>query len=189
MTTTLEAKISLTEFLKLPETKPASEFIDGRIYQKPMPKGKHSRLQSKLCNTVNEVGEGEKVALAFTELRCTFGGRSIVPDVVVFEWERVVFDEDGEIADSFLVCPDWVIEIFSPEQSSTKVIRNILHFLKYGCKLGWLIDPEESVILVFLPHQEILELVGEECLPVPDFIKLNLTVSDVFNWLKPVKLI
>lgn len=37
--------LSLDEFLVLPETTPASEYIDGKIYQKPMPKGKHSLLQ------------------------------------------------------------------------------------------------------------------------------------------------
>ena len=29
--------ITLEDFLKLPETKPASEFIDGQMLQKPMP--------------------------------------------------------------------------------------------------------------------------------------------------------
>ena len=28
---------TLEKFLKLPETKPAREYIDGKIYQKPMP--------------------------------------------------------------------------------------------------------------------------------------------------------
>ncbi len=37
--------LTLDEFLKLPETKPASEYINGEIIPKPMPKGKHSRLQ------------------------------------------------------------------------------------------------------------------------------------------------
>jgi hypothetical protein len=31
-------QLSLAEFLQQPETKPASEYIDGKIYQKPMPK-------------------------------------------------------------------------------------------------------------------------------------------------------
>ncbi|MBC1270530.1 Uma2 family endonuclease, partial [Trichormus variabilis FSR] len=35
-------RISLEEFLQLPETKPVSEYIDGEIIQKPMPQGKHS---------------------------------------------------------------------------------------------------------------------------------------------------
>ncbi|NES46655.1 Uma2 family endonuclease, partial [Moorena sp. SIO2C4] len=34
--------VSLEAFIKLPETKPASEYIDGQIVQKPMPQGKHS---------------------------------------------------------------------------------------------------------------------------------------------------
>jgi len=32
--------LSLQEFLQQPETKPASEYIDGEIIQKPMPKGR-----------------------------------------------------------------------------------------------------------------------------------------------------
>lgn len=45
--------ITLEEFLQLPETKPAREYINGEIIQKPMPKGRHSRLQGKLCAAIN----------------------------------------------------------------------------------------------------------------------------------------
>jgi Uma2 family endonuclease len=48
-------QLSLTDFLKLPETKPASEYIDGRIYQKPMPEGKHSAIQTFLAPAINQV--------------------------------------------------------------------------------------------------------------------------------------
>ncbi len=41
-------QISLAEFLDLPETKPASEYIDGQIIQKPMPPGHHSIIQLEL---------------------------------------------------------------------------------------------------------------------------------------------
>ncbi len=55
--------------------------------------------------------------------------------------------------------PDWVIEILSPEQSQTKVTGKILHCLKYGSKLGWLVDPVEKSVLVYPPGQqpELLE--------------------------------
>ena len=55
MTTVITQSLTLEEFLKLPETKPVSEYINGEIIIKPMPKGKHSRLQLKLCNSVNDV--------------------------------------------------------------------------------------------------------------------------------------
>ena len=187
MTTTQNLSIGLEEFLKLPETKPASEFIDGRIYQKPMPQGKHSRLQFKLCNAVNQVTEKPKIALAFPELRCTFGGRSIVPDVTVFSWGRIPFDPDGEISNSFDIHPDWTIEILSPDQNATKVIRNILHCLRHGTQLGWFIDPDERLIIAFFPGEEPIELTGEQRLPVTEFLQLDLTVNQVFDWLKAGK--
>ncbi|WP_413198632.1 Uma2 family endonuclease [Nostoc piscinale] len=180
-------RISLEEFLQLPETKPVSEYIDGEIIQKPMPQGKHSRLQLQLPNAINHVTEPKKTALAFPELRCTFGGRSTVPDVAVFAWNRIPVDEKGNIANVFNTYPDWTIEILSPEQkSSTKVTKNILHCLNHGTSLGWLIDPEEYCVLVYPPHQQIIYLDNEEdILPVPDLVSdLNLTLGQLFGWLK-----
>jgi Uma2 family endonuclease len=192
VTNLISVLITLDEFLKQPETTPASEYIDGIIYQKPMPQGKHSRLQLKFCNAINEVAEKSKIAItkwrcaiAFPELRCTFSNRSIVPDASVFLWQRISFDENGEIDNSFFIAPDWVIEILSPHQNSTKVISNILHCIKHDCKLGWLIDPESRIILVFQPQQLPLELSGEDILPILSFIDLKLTVNQVFSWLKP----
>ncbi len=184
MTTAIPSSLNLEEFLKLPETKPASEFIDGRIYQKHIPQGKHSRLQLKFCDTVNQVAEAPKIALAFPELRCTFGNRSIIPDACVFSWERIPFEADGEVPNAFEIYPDWTVEILSPDQRSTRVISNILHCLKYGTQLGWLIDPDERLILAFIPGQEPVELLGSDRLPIPKFLKLDLTVDQVFGWLK-----
>ncbi len=187
MTVAKPVKITLEEFLKLPETKPASVYIDGEIIQKPMPKARHSRLQGKLVTTINEVVEGNCIAYAFPELRCTCGGRSIVPDVAILNWENIRFDANGEPIDDILIAPDWTIEILSPEQSSNRVTGNILHCLKYGCKLGWLIDPDDRSILIFKPKQEPELFSGQDILPVLDGIELILTVEQVFDWLKMKK--
>ena len=176
--------LSLPEFLEFPETKPASEFIDGEIVQKPMPKGRHSRLQGTLTTTLNQVIESPRIALALPELRCSFGSRSIVPDVAVFTWERIPFTESGEIPDDFLIAPDWVIEILSPEQSSLKVIDNILYCLQAGTRLGWLLAPDDRSILAFLPGQEPVMLTGDNRLLVLPEIPLDLTANTVFDWLK-----
>jgi Uma2 family endonuclease len=184
VTAILAQSLTLEEFLKLPETKPASEWVDGYIYQKPMPQGKHARLQLKFCDTVNRVAEESRIALAFPELRCTFGERSIVPDATVFAWDRIPLEPDGEVANVFNIHPDWVVEILSPDQSTTKVIRNILHCLKHGTQLGWLLDPEEHLILGFMPGREPVEFTGGDSLPVPSFLSLELTVDRVFDWLK-----
>ncbi len=46
-------QITLEEFLDLPDTKPASEYIDGEIIQKHMPQGQHSILQLELGMEIN----------------------------------------------------------------------------------------------------------------------------------------
>jgi Uma2 family endonuclease len=83
--------LPLEEFLTLPETKPASEYFDGQITQKPMPAGKHSTIQCDLGATLNGLLKPNRIARAYPELRCTFGNRSIVPDLAIFTWEQTHF--------------------------------------------------------------------------------------------------
>ncbi len=186
MVKTAHKPITLEEFLELPETQPPSEYINGQIIQKPMPQGKHSRLQAKLVTAMNNIAESQKIAYAFPELGCTFGGRVIVPDIVVLRWEKIPLDENGDIANVIVTYPDWTIEILSPDQSVTKVTGNILHCLNQGTTLGWLIDPATRSILIFPANQQPQLLENpEDILLVPEFLEnLTLTVEDVFNWLK-----
>ncbi len=155
----VKPNITLEQFLEYPETKPYSEYLNEKIEQKPMPQGQHSVLQGRLCSTINEVVLANKVAYALPELRCTFAGVSIVPDISVFTWERIPKNEQGKIANRFQTYPDWAIEILSPEQSANKVIRKIIFCLEQGTQLGWLIDPENESIMIFkvksIPYNQI----------------------------------
>ena len=175
--------LTLKEFLKLPETKPASEFINGQVIQKPMPQGEHSRLQGKLCEAINQVGEAAKIAYAFPELRCTFSGQSVVPDIAVFRWDRILRKPSGRIENRFTIHPDWSIEILSPEQSQTRVLINLLHCVQNGTELGWLIDPDEVAVLIVWPDQRVEVLQGDSTLPVIEGLNLSLTANQLFDWL------
>ena len=177
---------SLAEFLALPETEPASEYINGKIIQKPMPQGKHSIIQRELSFALTLAFRPSSTAQAFPELRCTFGGRSIIPDIAVFRSERIPCDRDGQIANSFNLPPDWTIEILSPSQSQTRVTRNVIHCLNHGSKMGWIIDPAESLIFTYGSGKsaDVFEDPGES-LPTPEFAEaVKLTLGEVFAWLQ-----
>jgi Uma2 family endonuclease len=120
----------------------------------------------------------------YWELRCTFGGRSVVPDISVIAWNRIQVNDSGEPEDNFLEAPDWVIEVLSPDQKATRVINNLLHCLHHGCKLGWLVDPDDYSVLTFAPQQE--PNVYRESLPIPSIpgINLELTPAQIFAWRK-----
>ncbi|MBE9080178.1 Uma2 family endonuclease [Romeria aff. gracilis LEGE 07310] len=186
MVQTPPKSITLDEFLQLPETKPASEYLHGQIIQKPMPQGQHSAIQGELITAINVMTKPEHIAWAFPELRCTFGGRSIVPDLSVFQWNRLPIEDDGTIANVFAAHPDWTIEILSPGQSVTRVASNILHCIEHGCQLGWLIDPGEQLVQIYDPDKRLTSLESAEArLPAPAFVAgLQLTVGQLFGWLK-----
>lgn len=176
--------LTLDDFLRLPaiEESPAWEYIDGEAVQKPMPGGKHSRLQLRLASTINAATSTYE---ALPELRCTFGGRSLVPDLVVVPNEQIPIDGDGEIISTGLeFAPPWVIEILSPDQNQTKVTRKILHALRHGGQIGWLVDPEERVVLVYRCDRLPDEFTEDAVLPCLEGINLQLTAEEMFGWLK-----
>jgi Uma2 family endonuclease len=183
MTVASVKSITLEEFLQLPETKPASEFIHGQIKQKPMPQGEHSLLQGTLCQHINQVTKSKQIAITFPELRCVFGGAAIVPDLSVFRWERIPRQPSGRIANRFEIHPDWAIEILSPEQKYKKVLANLLHCAQHGTELGWLLDPEDESILAVFGDRRVQEFKNSDLLPILDGIKLELTVQQIFSWL------
>jgi Uma2 family endonuclease len=180
----LSLNFSLEKFLQIPETQPASEYIEGKIYQKPMPQGEHSTLQSFLVTSINEIGKPQHLAYAFPELRCTFEGMSLVPDIAVFEWSRIPLHPNGRIANKFTIPPDWIIEILSPEQSPNRVIRKITFSIQHGAKLGWFVDSGDESIMIFQPDRlpEIKQ--GRDILPVLSVLgNWQLSVENIFSCL------
>lgn len=109
-----------------------------------------------------------------------------MPAVAVFAWERIQRDSDGKIANQFLVAPDWTVEILSPCQSKTKVMRNILHCLEHGAQMGWLIDPDEELIFVYRDDRTVTIFEqAKDVIPVPAFADaIQLSVGQVFGWLE-----
>ena len=180
MDTILTQKLTLEEFLKLPnlEESPAWEYVGGNAIQKPMPKVRHSILQKRLLVAIDNL---ESNYLALPELRCTFGDRSVVSDIVVVSWDKIQLNEFGEPEDNFKQAPDWAIEILLPDQNTNRVIDNLLYCLHHGSQLGWLIDPNDYSVLILTPQQEIEICRGSQQLQVLTDINLQLTAEEVFN--------
>jgi Uma2 family endonuclease len=190
MVTTIEKPqiLSLEAFLALPETQPASEYANGVITPKAIPKGKHSIIQFELASAINQQTKPQKSAYALPELRCTFAGRSIVADIAVIRWQNLPLDPDGEISNQFSQAPDWIIEILSPDQSPVLVIEKILFCLSQGSEIGWLIDPATKSVMIFQNGSTQIYFAETET-PQPLTVligleNLQITATDIFAWLK-----
>jgi Uma2 family endonuclease len=176
--------LTLEEFLKLPEQKPVLEYIDGQVKAKAVPQKKHSVITRRLADRIDQFAVPAGLGMSFVELRCTFVGRSIVPDVVFLLEEHIATDEQGEPVNETPIPPDIHVEIISPDQSVTSSHEKLVHSTSNGCPLGWLIHPERKTIDAYRPGRPPERLADDGVLdgdPVlPGF---RVPVAEVFGWL------
>ena len=170
--------LTLKDFLQLPniEESPAWELINQVPSQKPMPTLYHSRLQKRL---VAKIDSASTTYEALPEFRCVLSSNSIVPDIAITRIDRLPTTNQPLAG-----APDWLIEILSPDQRSTKVIAKIQTCLEEGAQLAWLIDPLEEIILVFQSHQPLIISRGDSLLTVPSDLPLTLSAQEIFSWIK-----
>jgi len=179
--------ITLEEFLRLPEIDehPYQEYIDGRMEAKGMPQKTHSALQKRLMEHIDGFAARESSGKSFPELRCTFAGHSIIPDVVFLREEHIEFDEDGELINATVRAPEIHIEIVSRDKSVRKCREKLIFSTTNGCLLGWLIDPELRTVHVFRAGQPPIQVAADGVLEgEPVLPGYRLPVSELFGWLK-----
>ncbi|HLH21609.1 MAG TPA: Uma2 family endonuclease [Chloroflexota bacterium] len=180
-----QQRLTLEEFLKRPERKPALEYEDGVVTQKVAPKSRHSALQGGFLEWINGYARPRHLARAFPELRTTFAGVSRVPDVSVFAWDRIPADAEGNLVDDVFEPPDIAVEIVSPKQGVNGLIRRCLWYVAHGVHLALLVDPTDRSIIAFRPEGRTSALRGADVLDLGDVIPgLRLTVAEIFAALR-----
>lgn len=174
-------RLTLDQFLELPEAEPALEFWHGEVTQKVSPKGPHSALQYGFGDLVTRGTRPPRSFRIFTEARITFGGISTVPDLVIYRRDRIPRDADGQVALDFTAPPDVAVEIFSPGQSRPKQIERCRWYVENGVRLAVFADPSRRTVRLFRPSAETADLRATDVLDLGDVLPdFSLTVDELF---------
>lgn len=177
--------LTLDQFLQLPEDKPALEYFDGEVAQKVAPTRRHSRLQYQVCKWVNDSAEPHRLAVAYPELRTTFAGSSLVPDVAVYRWARNPVDAGGAVTDAPAEAPDVAIEIVSPDQSVARLGRKCQWYVEHGVPLALIVNHLNKSVRVFRPGLPAATLRDADIVDFsPVLPDLQLSVVALFALLK-----
>jgi Uma2 family endonuclease len=172
-------------FLKLPEFKPALEYLGGRVIQKMSPMLPHSVIQGELLAALNQFARPRKLGRAYPELRAVFGGSALVPDIAFYAPERLPKIVRGRASPPISLVPDLIVEIRSPGQSLVELRRKIRHAIRHGSSLGWLIDPGVEQVFVIRPGEKSQRLgVGKILDGQPVLPGFSLAIADLFGWLE-----
>ena len=125
--------ISVEEYLHT-NYKPACEYIDGVLRQKPMPTRKHGLTQARLCQLLNSSFQDFEAASEVTvRLR---EGKYLIPDVIVQRRDRI---QDPCPTDPVHLC----VEILSPEDRMSEVLAKCEAYHAWGVETVWVVDPED----------------------------------------------
>jgi len=77
--------------------------------------------------------------------------------------------------------PKLIVEVMSPNDRMSKMLKRIAKFLKKGVAMAWLLDPEDETLTIFSPNREPIVLERDEEVAglklLPDF---RCKVADFF---------
>ncbi|HLJ84716.1 MAG TPA: Uma2 family endonuclease [Candidatus Eremiobacteraceae bacterium] len=136
--------------ITLPETKPASEWINGRALQKVSPRRKHARAQGRFFAALDAWAQTNDCGVVGTEweFRIAPPGevrRPLVPDVAWLSYARLPHDVLEE-TDYPLISPDVVVEVLSPGDKASDVEEKIRVYLAAGSLVVFLVDTDARTV-------------------------------------------
>ncbi len=137
----------------LPETTPASEWVNGRALQKTSPQRRHALAQTvfaaSLLTWAREHGRG-RVGTEWQfrlqppeEVR-----RPLVPDVAYISYTRLPYDAPDAAADIPRIAPDAVVEVLSPGDRLRDLREKIRVYLACGTSVVFAVDTKKRVVTV-----------------------------------------
>ena len=155
------------------------EYVGGIVVERNGGGKPHSRIQANCCGFIWTYLRTNRIGYAVTELSCRLkvGGysRFRLPDVAV-----VLGDESTE--QRYLErSPDLVVEVRSPDDSFTSQLRKMDDYFENGCRLAWLVLPEEQSVLILAPGAAPRTATAGETLDGGDVLPgLSIAVDDLF---------
>jgi Uma2 family endonuclease len=178
-------RMTVEEFLALPEEKPYLELRGGVVTQKMAPQGQHGAMESGLSGAVDGFGRPRRLARAFCEIHGTYGSDVLVPDVVIYRWDRIPRLPNGDVADRFPGPPDVAIEIRSPDQSIADLLDKCRQYLANGVPTVLLIHPSQRWVRRFGADGSDVTLRGDDRIDLDDVLPgFDLTVRTLFDTLR-----
>ena len=135
--------------MEIPETKPATELIDGCLVQKMSPKRRHQALEIRWVSAFMawSGGRGD----AYHEWRHEFRApghsfASLVPDIAYLSKESL--DELGPAASEAPPrAPEVAVEILSAGESERHLSWKIGAYLAAGTRVVFVVDPPKRTVI------------------------------------------
>ncbi|HAZ46997.1 MAG TPA: Uma2 family endonuclease [Cyanobacteria bacterium UBA11369] len=177
-------KLTLDEFLALPESDVTYELVDGEAIPKMSPKRFHSRLTVALCMLLTQwcQDRGEVGVEWAIALKRNNRDWMPVPDLLYISYTRLPLDR--VVDEACPVPPELVIEIISPDQTFGDLSEKAIDYLNAGVSRVWIVDAKARTITIFYPDAPPQTIRGDALLTDSILEGLQLTPAQIFQQAK-----
>ncbi|PZV19660.1 MAG: Uma2 family endonuclease [Pseudanabaena sp.] len=145
----VKQKLTLEQFLDLPDNDESYELVEGAAIKKMSPKFFHSRLTASFWSDLSAWANGfGQVAIEWSVVLKRRGENWVpVPDLLYVSYDRLAADwrEDAPCP----VLPELVIEIVSPDQTFNQLAQKATDYLDAGVDRVWVVYPPMRSLTVF----------------------------------------
>ncbi|MBW4493116.1 MAG: Uma2 family endonuclease [Oscillatoria princeps RMCB-10] len=174
-------KLTLQEFLALPEADITCELVDGEAVPKMSPKLFHSTLTGALFVLLSQWSQNRgRVGIEWSVTLTRRGQDWVpVPDLLYVSYSRLAADWMQN--EACPVPPELAIEIISPDQSFGEMSEKATDYLNAGVSRVWVVDPRAKSITIFYPDAPPQTKRGDAALTDSLFEGLQLTPQQVFQ--------
>jgi Uma2 family endonuclease len=160
--------VSVEKYLRT-NYKPACDYIDGVLHQKPMPTRKHGSTQARLAQLINECSPDLD---AETEVNVRIReGKYLVPDLIVQERDRI---QDPYPSEPVYLC----VEVLSPDDRLSVVVSKCEDYAAWGVQTSWIVDPESQRAWEYSSRQLLVEVPAAGSLQAGT---ISIPLADVFS--------
>lgn len=178
-------KLTVSEFLALPESEKRMELVDGEIVIVPGPRKDHQKLAGYLTHVLYQRvgGQGELIPDKEMVIHTPEGAEGVrCPDIAYIQESRKRIAED----DAVTAGADIAIEIISPGTSEVDRITKRNEYRSSGVREYWVIDIDERAIIIhYFAWDKFEYLEGEaafESLVLKDTgLPCGFTMAEVFG--------
>ena len=174
-------KLTLQEYLALPQNDNYCELINGQAIPKMSPKRFHSRVMAALCLLLSEWSENRgEIGIEWAVILQRQGQDWVpIPDLLYISYEKLPLERFED--EACPIAPELVIEIISPSQSFGDLSEKATDYLQAGVDRVWLVDYYSKTVTIFYPDAPPQTKRESDSLLDKLLPELELTVQQIFQ--------
>jgi Uma2 family endonuclease len=178
-----EREVTAEELLAMPDDGFRYELVRGELREMPPAGSEHGylalRIASRLERHVDANGLG-RTYIAETGFKLASDPDTVrAPDAAFVSRERV--EEAGRVAGYWPGPPDLAVEVVSPGDTHSQVVEKALAWLKAGCRMVLVADPDRRTVTVYRSLDNIRILTEGGTVDGADVVPgWSLSVAEIF---------